>query len=172
MTKHTNRLAWVALGAGLATAATTASAQGNAPVAGDLQEVIVTARKRDETVQDAPLSIQAFSAAQIEDRGVQSLADLSKFAPGLTYNQGTSRFSSDFSIRGMTQVSAPGDNRRDLVTVFVDGVPYIGNPAGIGSEDLERVEIIKGPQSALFGRGGGGGGGGGRFAPPTAAGQP
>ncbi len=83
---------------------------------------------------------------------MQSLADLSKFAPGLTFNAGSSRAASDFSIRGMSQASAVGDNRRDLVTVFIDNVPYIGNPAGIGSEDLARVEVIKGPQSALFGK--------------------
>jgi len=117
-----------------------------------LEEIVVTARKRSESLQEAPLTVQAFSSEQLEQRGVQSLADLSKYTPGLTFNLGTSRFSSDFSIRGMTQISAPGDNRRDLVTVFVDNVPYIGNPSGIGSEDLERIEVIKGPQSALFGR--------------------
>jgi outer membrane receptor protein involved in Fe transport len=52
----------------------------------------------------------------------------------------------------MTQISPVGDNRKDLVTVFIDNVPYIGNPSAIGSEDLARVEVIKGPQSALFGK--------------------
>jgi iron complex outermembrane recepter protein len=132
--------------------ASPAGAQEAAAPPAALEEVVVTARKREESLQDAPLSIQAFTTAELEERGVESLADLSKFSPGITYNQGTSRFASDFSIRGMTQVSAPGDNRRDLVTVFIDGVPYIGNPSGIGSEDLQRVEVIKGPQSALFGR--------------------
>lgn len=117
-----------------------------------LEEVVVTARKRVESIQDAPLTIQAFTNTQIEERGVQSISDLAKFAPGLTFNAGSSRAASDFSIRGMTQISAVGDNRRDLVTVFIDGVPYIGNPSGIGSDDLARVEVIKGPQSALFGK--------------------
>ncbi len=117
-----------------------------------LEEIVVTARKRDESIQDAPLTIQAFTAEQIEERGAQSLADLAKYVPGLTFTSGSSRAASDFSIRGMSQISAVGDNRRDLVTVFIDGVPYIGNPAGIGSEDLARVEVIKGPQSALFGK--------------------
>ena len=152
---NSNRNRWVAAAVGSALAWTGspgALAQSGGPLAADLQEVTITARKRVETVQDAPLAIQAFTTAQLEDRGVQSVADLAKFTPGLTFNGGTSRAASDFSIRGMTQVSAVGDNRRDLVTVFVDGVPYIGNPSGIGSEDLERVEVIKGPQSALFGR--------------------
>lgn len=117
-----------------------------------LEEVTVTARKRAESIQDVPLTVQAFTAAQIEERGVASLAELSKYSPGLTFTAGTTRASSDFTIRGMGQLSAPGDNRRDLVTIFIDGVPYLGNPSGVGAEDLERVEVIKGPQSALFGR--------------------
>jgi iron complex outermembrane recepter protein len=140
-----------AVGIALLSGATAASAQESAGAAG-LDEVVVTARKRVESIQDAPLTIQAFTADQIDERGVESIADLSKFAPGLTFNQGSSRAASDFSIRGMTQVSPVGDNRKDLVTVFIDNVPYIGNPSAIGSEDLARVEVIKGPQSALFGK--------------------
>lgn len=117
-----------------------------------LEEIVVTARKREESLQDAPLSIQAFSAAQIEVRGIQNLSELAKFTPGLNLNLGTTRYSSTFSIRGMNQVSAVGDNRRDLVTVFLDGAPLVGSPMAYGVEDLERVEVIKGPQSALFGR--------------------
>ncbi len=118
----------------------------------DLQEIVVTARKRSETVQEAPLSIQAFSGEQVEQRGVQNFADLAKFSSGLSFNTSTYRGSSSFSIRGMNQVSANADNRRDLVTVFLDGVPLVGSPSTYGVEDLERIEIVKGPQSALFGR--------------------
>jgi iron complex outermembrane receptor protein len=117
-----------------------------------LEEIVVTARKREESLQLVPVTIQAFSATQIEERGADSLSDLAKFAPGLTFNQGASRAASDFSIRGMTQLGPAGDNRKDLVTTFIDGVPYVGNPSTIGTEDLARVEVVKGPQSALFGR--------------------
>jgi iron complex outermembrane recepter protein len=120
--------------------------------ASDLEEIVVTARKRSETVQEAPLSIQAFSTEQIEQRGINSFADLAKFSSGLNFNSGTYRGSSSISIRGMNQISGVGDNRRDLVTVFLDGVPLVGSPSNYGVEDLERVEIVKGPQSALFGR--------------------
>ena len=141
----------VAFAAGLALAAPTGSTWAQDEASG-LEEVVVTARKREESIQEAPLTIQAFSGDQIEERGAETLADLSKFAPGLTFNAGSSRSASDFSIRGMTQISPVGDNRKDLVTVFIDGIPYIGNPSTIGTEDLARVEVIKGPQSALFGR--------------------
>jgi iron complex outermembrane receptor protein len=140
-----------AVAVALAGAAAESFAQTNAG-ASALEEIVVTARNRNESLQDAPLTILAFSDTQLEERGVQTLADLSKFSPGLTFNAGTTRSSSSFSVRGMTQISATGDNRRDLVTVFVDGVPLVGSPATFGSEDLERVEIVKGPQSALFGR--------------------
>ena len=111
-----------------ATLAVPAWSQNERGVA-QLEEIAVTARKREESIQDAPLTIQAFTAEQIEERGAQSLADLAKFTPGLTFNQGSSRAASDFSIRGMTQISPVGDNRQDLVTMFIDGVPYIGNPS-------------------------------------------
>ncbi len=142
----------VALAVGLAIAAPAGWSQGTGGGAGVLEEIVVTARKRNESIQDAPLTVLAFSDTQIEERGIQSVADLAKFAPGLTFNAGTTRASSTFSVRGMTQISAVGDNRRDLVTVFVDGVPLLGSPATFGSEDLARVEVVKGPQSALFGR--------------------
>lgn len=142
-------IALVAFGSGMA------QSQGGAvgePSAGQLEEVTVTARKRDESIQATPLAVQAFSANQLVERGITGLSDLSKFTPGLTFFTGVSRFNSAFSIRGITQVNPFGDNRRDLVTVFVDGVPLVGGPSAIGSEDLQRVEVIKGPQSALFGR--------------------
>ena len=118
----------------------------------ELEEITVTARKRSETVQEAPLSIQAYSGQQIEQRGIEDFADLAKFSSGLNFNTSTYRGSSSISIRGMNQVSANADNRRDLVTVFLDGVPLVGSPLTYGIEDLERIEIVKGPQSALFGR--------------------
>ena len=150
--KNVNGIALVAsLGVVAGLGSGTAHAQ-DAVEAGGLEEIVVTARKREESIQEAPLTIQAFSDQQIEERGAQTLADLTKFAPGLTFNAGSSRSASDFSIRGMTQISPVGDNRKDLVTTFIDGVPYIGNPSTIGTEDLARVEVIKGPQSALFGR--------------------
>lgn len=147
-----NRFVAAAVGLAVVTASGGAVAQNATAEASGLDEIVVTARKRVESIQDAPLTIQAFTGDQIDERGAESLVDLAKFAPGLTMNQGSSRSAADFSIRGMTQISPVGDNRRDLVTVFIDGVPYVGNPQGIGTEDLSRVEIIKGPQSALFGR--------------------
>lgn len=148
--KISNAVAY-AVGAALLSGAASVAAQESAG-ASALEEVVVTARKRVESIQDAPLTIQAFTDKQLEERGALGIPDIAKFTPGLTMNQGSSRAAADFSIRGMTQISPVGDNRKDLVTVFIDNVPYIGNPSAIGSEDLTRVEVIKGPQSALFGK--------------------
>ena len=126
----------------IAGAAGQSLAQDAAPGAGMLEEIVVTARKREESIQDAPLSIQAFNAEQLEERGVQNVADIAKYTPGLTFYSGTSRATGSFSIRGMTQINPVGDNRRDLVTTFIDGVPYLGTPVGIGSEDIARVELL------------------------------
>jgi len=120
--------------------------------ANEVGEIVVTARKREESIKDVPLTVNAFSEGQLEARDVRSVEDLSRFAPGINFVPGNSRISSTISVRGMTQVSPNGDNRRDIVTVFIDGVPYVGNPSGVGLEDVARVEVIKGPQSALFGR--------------------
>jgi iron complex outermembrane recepter protein len=139
------------VGAAMLSVAAPVAAQETAR-ASDLEEIVVTARKRSETVQEAPLSIQAFSTEQIEQRGITNFADLTKFSSGLNFNSGTNRGSSSITIRGMNQVGAVADNRRDLVTVFLDGVPLVGAPSTYGVEDLERIEIVKGPQSALFGR--------------------
>ncbi|MDO6475187.1 TonB-dependent receptor [Alteromonas sp. 1_MG-2023] len=117
-----------------------------------LEKIVVSARKKEETIQESPLSIQAFNSGQLEARGINDVAELTQFTPGVTFNSGSSRANSDFAIRGMAQTTALGDNRRDLVTVFVDGIPILGSPAGISTNDLQRVEVIKGPQSALFGR--------------------
>ncbi len=141
-----------AIASSLALAPTTPVLAQDESNSSDLEEVVVTARRRDESLQDAPLTIQAFTAEQLEERGLLQITDVAKFTPGVTFNAGSSRAAGDISIRGMTQISAVGDNRRDLVTVFIDNVPYIGSPANIGTEDLARVEVIKGPQSALFGK--------------------
>jgi iron complex outermembrane recepter protein len=123
-----------------------------AEASAETAEIVVTARKREESIKDVPLTINAFSAEQLQARDIRDFNDLSRFAPGINFIPGNSRLNSSISIRGMTQVSPAGDNRRDIVTTFIDGVPYVGNPSGIGVEGVERIEVIKGPQSALFGR--------------------
>ncbi len=126
------------------------------PVAAQgLEEIVVTARKREEKLSEIPLSITAFSAEDIIKKGFRDLEDLAKSAPGVQYsnmgNQIPGRFDSQIRFRGMNvNVSDPS---LQLGSLFVDGVYVLGGSQSIPLNDLERIEVIKGPQSAYFGRG-------------------
>ena len=153
----TNRKAfWLAASAALPLMAVPAQAQ-QAPsspevVAGttgnDTGEIIVTARKRSESLQAVPLSITAFTAADIKSARIESLADVAKLTPGLNYTPLFGAQNQLPIIRGAAQTIGELN-----VGVFLDGV-YLTGKAAVDLElnDLERVEVIKGPQSALYGR--------------------
>lgn len=111
-------------------------------------EVVVTARKREEALQDVPLAIDAFGAAEIKEAKIERLSDLAKLSPGLNYTPLFGAQNQLPIIRGAAQTFGQLN-----VGVFVDGI-YMSGKAGVDMElnDLERVEIVKGPQSALYGR--------------------
>jgi iron complex outermembrane recepter protein len=119
-----------------------------------IEEIVVTARKREESLLDVPLSITALSAAQLERFNLQNMEEISKMTPGLFYTDfgGTGRqdrATSQYVVRGLALNNAgPGT---DAATLFIDGVP-IGNGNMPGSMDIERIEVLKGPQTAAFGR--------------------
>ena len=118
-----------------------------------LEEITVTARKSQETLTDVPLAITALTADALEDRGVTDIFQVAQFTPGFRFqNQAVGRNDRGFKqyvIRGMVPNSALAT--RQSVTLFVDGAPVAGgNVNGVG--DIERIETIKGPQSAFFGR--------------------
>ncbi len=119
-----------------------------------LEEIVVTARKREENLLDVPLAVQAFTASDLEAAGINNLEDLSLFAPGLDYkNQGggfAGRYLPAIRFRGLTSQSTLPSNQ--VGSLFVDGMFVLGGAQSIGFEDVERVEVIKGPQSAYFGR--------------------
>ena len=139
----------VAFGAigGLAPAAFAESA-----ATGIIEEVIVTARKREDTLQDVPLSVTAFGADQLERRNFRDLQDISQETSGLIYeNYATAGLSTAAVIRSMGQTFTTA--RIQNTAVFLDGL-YLQRQSMInpGLMDLERVEIVKGPQNAQFGR--------------------
>ena len=132
---------------------TPAFAQTDASAAstGGIEEVIVTARKKSEDIQNVPLSVKALTAEELEAAGVQDLRDVTFQTPGLTFNEGAgANYFSKPIIRGQTDIGGSSDNN---VPVFFDGV-YISNTSSIdfGLVDLERIEVIKGPVSATYGR--------------------
>lgn len=117
-------------------------------------DIIVTAQKREQALQDVPLAISAIGAERIDQMQVNDTRDLSGLAPNLTITQGTVSLSSAVvAIRG---ISTPASETFGLDTangVYVDGV-YIARSgaSGLDVTDLARVEILRGPQGTLFGR--------------------
>jgi iron complex outermembrane receptor protein len=116
-----------------------------------VDEIVVTARKREESLQDVPLAISALSAVELERARIESVADIAAATPGLTFQSFNAGGLGSPVIRGLSQtdIASPNNN----VGVFLDGV-YISskNNIDLALLDLERVEVIKGPQSALYGR--------------------
>lgn len=117
-----------------------------APAAAD-EVVVVTARKREETLQSIPLSVTAFSERAIAARGLTSIADIATQTPGFSFRSGFGRTFDRPVIRGMATIQG-GAN----AAFFIDGVFVTGSISGYGLDNLSRVEVIKGPQSAMFGR--------------------
>lgn len=120
-----------------------------------IEEIVVTARKRAESLQDIPLAITAFTAQDIEDAGIQGLQDIALQTAGMEFNarasgnQVAGRADSVIRLRGVDN----GDlDHLQPTSLFVDGIYVLGTAGSIGLQDLERVEVIKGPQSAFFGR--------------------
>ena len=114
-----------------------------------LEEVIVTARARSETLQDVPATITAFTENQIENIGIQRAEDFIYMTPGVTMVNTVEIGDTSLSIRGL-------NGARDAETNFafiVDGILY-PNPYGFNREfpDLAQIEVLKGPQGALYGR--------------------
>ncbi len=129
-----------------------AQSQPAVPAASDnagFGDIIVTARKTAEKLQDVPLTIKALTGGELAERGITSISELSQFTPGLTYSPDFGRSGERPVIRG---ISALRTEAPQPVSVFVNGV-YVRDAAlGLVLDDAERVEIIKGPQSALYGR--------------------
>ncbi len=136
----------VAVAAALGQVSTTASAQG-------LEEIIVTARKTEEALQSAPVAVSAFTAQAIEQQGLVSINDIADFTPGLSFSQAFGRTTDRPVIRGQSNVLAGVQFGVESGTAyFIDGVYFPGDIQAIDFNSLERIEVVKGPQSALYGR--------------------
>ena len=111
-----------------------------------IEEVIVTGLRRSETVLETPASITALGMEELSDKGITDIRDIQYFVPSLQFGEFLGR--RQVAIRGIGQFSdAPG------VMVSVDGVVQsVGSSAGLSQLDLERVEVLRGPQGTLYGR--------------------
>ena len=142
MIKHFHKLTRFAL------AAATMAAVGTTGAA-TLEEIVVTAQKREESLQDVPLSITSIDGSKIEDAGINNLEDLSAFVPNLMLSENA--VATSIVMRGI----GPGANQsfEQSVGLYVDGIHLgKGRQARSGLFDLERVEVLRGPQGILFGK--------------------
>lgn len=122
-----------------------------------IEEITVTARRREESLQDVPLSVSAFTSQQIERQGIVSLADVANLDPSIQFDTAFGPADTRVTIRGLSNTRGRGN-----VAFLVDGIDVTTenlNAAGSGLlanrrllNDVERIEVVKGPQSALYGR--------------------
>ncbi|MYJ94858.1 MAG: TonB-dependent receptor plug domain-containing protein [Proteobacteria bacterium] len=112
-----------------------------------LEEIVVTARKIEENLRDIPLTVSAFTEQALEEQGIASLQDIADATPGFDFAQAFGR--NDFRpvIRGQSNILG-----RANAGLFVDGIIIEQGNASIPLSALQRVEVVKGPQSALYGR--------------------
>jgi len=135
--------------------ATNATAQENetqSPRASLLEEIVVTSRRREERLLDQPMSIAAMSAEQMQAQGIISVDDMSDFVPNLTLTSSNRANQNRVVIRGI------GGGHPDPVFVFGSGMYIDGHyiPSSLGGYsstlDIERIEVLRGPQGTLFGK--------------------
>jgi len=116
-----------------------------------LEEVVITAQKREQTLQEVPISVTAFSGDFVTEQGVQDIRDIQGLAPNLSIKSRGDTEASVF-IRGIGS-QAPGIGADPAVGIFIDGmVASRGTNATAAIFDVERIEVVKGPQGTLFGR--------------------
>ena len=121
-----------------------------------LEEIIVTARKREENQFDIPVAITTISGEQVENYGLNNLQDVAKIVPGLTFDRSVSQNDYAPAIRGLQ-----AEQGRNSVGLLIDDIDISsqnvqisggGSLARLRLVDIERIEVVKGPQAALYGR--------------------
>ena len=126
-------------------------AQGEASASRMIEEVVVTARKREESLTDVPVAISAFNSEGLKAAGIDELGDILDNTVGMVFNDrdGT-RVNSQPGVRGIKSFTGGGSTVR--VSTFIDGMPMVGFQNSIPFIDVAGVEVYRGPQSAVFGR--------------------
>ena len=142
---------FIAMAAGAANAQTAAPAASNT-----VEEIVVTSQKTSQNVQNVPIAVTAVTAQALQQKGINDVAKLSNLAPNVTLDAGTPFSGSDTVLSAFIRGIGQNDfafNQDPGVGVYVDGV-YLARSVGSNTSmlDVERVEILKGPQGTLFGR--------------------
>ncbi|OCC23544.1 hypothetical protein MB02_10210 [Croceicoccus estronivorus] len=117
-----------------------------------IQDIVVTARRREESLQDVPVAITALGSDEIRQRNIQTASDLQRIVPSLTIATAINRTSESFSLRGLgsSQGASVASTVVNSVQTYFNEVP---GQSGVGSYyDMQNVQVLKGPQGTLFGR--------------------
>lgn len=127
-----------------------AVAQDSGSSSGRMDDIVVTARKTEENLQDIPIAVSAFSAQELERRSIRELEDVALATPGFSFEDYGGGYGAPV-VRGGSQLRI--QDLESTTSVYLDGI-YLARQYmyDIGTLGLERVEVVKGPQSALFGR--------------------
>lgn len=145
------------LATGIVLSAGAAQAQDAAPSeeaqSGSLEEIIVTAERRQQNLQSVPISVNALSADAIADLRIQEASDIGRYTPGVNIGTTGQARSSATRIRGIGGAGDGWPGTDSPVGLFVDGV-YYGRSADLTVDlfDLERIEVLRGPQGTLYGK--------------------
>ena len=134
--------------------ATPATAQTDAAQTdtGGIPDVVVTAQRQSEVLQNVPIAVTAFTAAALQAQQINTTSDLQLTLPNITFTKGNFTSSSSFNIRGIGDLCV-GVTCDAATAVHVNDVPVIGSPIFQNEYfDLERIEVLRGPQGTLFGR--------------------
>jgi len=139
-----------------------AEGQSTKRQAGVLEEVIVSAQRREQSLQDVPVSVTAFSAEQIERQNIRGTADYLISTPNVNYTEDGEggRRGLTLSVRGVSNLTDAETNTTNAIAIYVDDLNVaataniVANPQ-LG--DIERIEVLRGPQGTLFGRNASGG---------------
>lgn len=118
-----------------------------------IEEIVVTARRREETAQKVPIPITAVTGESLRDRGGFDIRDLERVTPNMTYvNSPVAKNSAQIFLRGIGQINW-GPAQDPKIGTYLNGV-YLGRPQGgiFDLLDIERVEVLRGPQGTLYGR--------------------
>ncbi|MDH3275291.1 MAG: TonB-dependent receptor plug domain-containing protein, partial [Gammaproteobacteria bacterium] len=141
-------------GAALATLAASLifSVPANAQDDSVFEEIVVTAQKRQQNIMDVPIAVSAVTGRQMEEASIKDIFDLQQNVPGLIAGQSQTATTSNFAIRGVGS-TANNFGVESAVGLYVDGV-YRSRQSSIINDlvDIERVEVLRGPQGTLFGK--------------------
>ena len=120
------------------------------------QDVIVTAQRREQRLQDVPIAVSAFTAQNLQERAVSDVSQLSNISPNVTLDGGTPFSASSQVLSAYIRGIGANDFAFNLdpgVGIYLDGV-YLARTVGANQDllDVERIEVLRGPQGTLFGR--------------------